>query len=66
MMAGEVLTLIVIIAGTPGGTITVAMKRENSTMGTVGGIEGGCRLVMVHGPSEMKGWNRRLVPSMDR
>ena len=43
MMTGEVLTLIVIIPGTTAGTITVAMKRENSTTGTVGGIEGGCR-----------------------
>ena len=65
MMTGEVLTLIVIIPGTTAGIITVAMKRENSTTGTAGGIEGGCRLAMVHGPSEMKGWNGRLIPSID-
>ncbi len=52
MMTREVLTLIVIIAGM---AATVAMKRENSTTGTVGSIEGRCRLVMVHRLSEMKG-----------
>ena len=57
MMTGEVLTLIVIIPGMTAGIITIAMKRENSMMGTAGGIEGGCRLAMVHGPSKMKGWN---------
>lgn len=55
-MTGEVLTLIVIIAGTTAGTITcVAMKRKNSTTGMVGSIEGGRRLVMVHRPSATKG-----------
>ena len=61
-MTGEVLTLIMIIAGMTVGTSTVVMKRKSSmttgppgTMATVGGIEGGCRLVMVHGPSKMKG-----------
>jgi hypothetical protein len=62
MMTGEVLTLIVIIAGT---AATVMMKRENTTTRTVGGIEGGCRLVMVHGPSEMKGMERATDP-LDR
>jgi len=38
-MTGEVLTLIVIIAGM---AATVAIKRENSTTETVGGIEGRC------------------------
>jgi hypothetical protein len=51
-MTGEVLTLIVIIAGM---AATVAIKRENSMMGMVGGIEGRCQLVMVHRPSKMKG-----------
>ena len=62
-MTGEVLTLIIIIAGMTVGTgAAVAMKRKNSmiiglpdTMATVGGIEGRCQLVMVHGPSKMKG-----------
>jgi hypothetical protein len=68
-MTGEVLTLIIIIAGTTVGTGAVAMKRKNSmmtglpdTMATVGGIEGGCRLVMVHGPSKMKGMERATDP----
>jgi hypothetical protein len=48
-MTGEVLTLIIIIAGMTVGTGAVTMKRKNSmitglpdTMVTVGGIEGGC------------------------
>jgi hypothetical protein len=48
-MTGEVLTLIMIVAGMTAGTITVMMKRKYSimtglpdTMGMVGGIEGGC------------------------
>ena len=48
-MTGEVLTLIMIIAGMTVGTSTVVMKRKSSmmtgppgTMVTVGGIEGRC------------------------
>jgi hypothetical protein len=65
MKTGEVLTLIMIVAG----TITVALKRKYSTttglpdtMGTVGGIEGGCRAVMVHKPRKMKGMGRATDP----
>ena len=65
MMTGEVLTLIVIILGTTIGTITVVMKRENSMMGMVGGIEGGCQLAMVHRPSKMKGMEWMTDP-LDR
>ena len=54
-----------IIAGTTAGTITVVMKRENSTTGTVGGIEGGCRLVLSMGQAKSKEWNGQLIPSMD-
>jgi hypothetical protein len=32
------------------------------TMGTVGGIEGGCRAVMVHRPRKMKGMGRATDP----
>jgi hypothetical protein len=68
MMTGEVLTLIMIVAGTTAGMIAVATKRKNGlttglpdTMGTAGGVEGGCRVVM---PSKMKGTERngRLIP----
>jgi hypothetical protein len=62
MMTGEVLTLIMIVAGTTAGTITITMKRKYSmttglsdTMGMVGGIEGRCRAVIVHRPCKMKG-----------
>jgi hypothetical protein len=56
MMTGEVLTLIMIVVGTTAGTIAAAMKRTigtkkglPDTMGTAGGVEGGCRVVMVRG-----------------
>jgi hypothetical protein len=69
MMTGEVLTLIMIVAGTTAGTIAVAMKRKNGsrtglpdTMGTAGGVEGGCRVVVVRGPSKMKGTERATDP----
>ena len=62
MMTGEVLTLIMIVAGITAGTITVMIQRKYSimaglpdTIGMVGGIEGGCRAVMVHRPRKMKG-----------
>ncbi|KAH9966516.1 hypothetical protein BC827DRAFT_1152949 [Russula dissimulans] len=69
MMTGEVLTLIMIVAGTTAGKTAVAMKRRNGsktglpgTMGTAGGVEGGCRVVMVRGPSKMKGTERATDP----
>jgi len=69
MMTGEVLTLIMIVVGTTAGTITIAMKRKYSTMtglsdtiGTVGGIEGRCRVVMVHRPHKMKGMGQVTDP----
>jgi len=69
MMTGEVLTLIMIVAGTTAGKTAVATKRRNGlttglpdTMGTAGGVEGGCRVVMVRGPSKMKGTERATDP----
>jgi hypothetical protein len=69
MMTGEDLTLIMIVAGTTAGTIAVARKRKNGTttglpdtMGTAGGVEGGCRVVVVRGPSKMKGTERATDP----
>jgi hypothetical protein len=69
MMTGEVLTLIMIVAGTTAGTIAVATKRKNDsrtglpdTMGKAGGVEGGCRVVVVRGPSKMKGTERATDP----
>jgi hypothetical protein len=71
MMTGEVLTLIMIVAGMTAGMIAVATTRKNGlktgppdTMGTAGGVEGGCRVVM---PCKMKGTERngRLIPSTD-
>jgi hypothetical protein len=66
MMTGEVLTLIMIVAGTNAGMIAVATKRKNGmmtglpdTMGTAGGVEGGCRVVV---PSKMKGTERATDP----
>jgi hypothetical protein len=56
------------LQGTTAGMIAVATKRKNGlttglpdTMGTAGGVEGGCRVVM---PSKMKGTERngRLIP----
>jgi len=48
MMTEEVLTLIMIVAGTTAGMIAVATKRKNAsrtglpdTMGTVGGVKAG-------------------------
>jgi len=71
-MTGEVLTLIMIVAGTTAGTIAVATKRKNGlrtglpdTMGTAGGVEGGCRVVVVRGPSKMKGTERATGPPTD-
>src|ERR1700761_3489402 len=67
MMTGEVLTLIMIVAG----TIAVAKKRTTGstkglpdTMGTAGGVEGGCRVVMVRGPNknERDGTERATDP----
>src|ERR1700761_785198 len=65
MMTGEVLTLIMIVAG----TIAVAKKRTTGstkglpdTMGTAGGVEGGCRVVMVAGQTKMKGTERATDP----
>ena len=65
MMTGEVLTLIMIVAG----TIAAAMKRTTGstkglpdTMGTAGGVEGGCRVVMVAGQAKMKGTERATDP----
>jgi hypothetical protein len=50
MMTEEVLTLIMIVAGTTAGKIAVATKSKNVSMtglpdttGTAGGVEGGCR-----------------------
>ncbi len=67
MMTGEVLTLIMIVAGTTAGMIAVATKRKNAsrtglpdTMGTAGGVEGGCRVVV---PSKMKETERATDPS---
>jgi hypothetical protein len=71
MMTGEVLTLIMIVAGTTAGMIAAATKRKNGmmtglpdTMGTAGGVEGGCRVVV---PSKMKGTERngRPIPPTD-
>ena len=71
MMTGEVLTLILIVAGRTAGMIAVATKRKNGlttglpdTMGTAGGVEGGCRVVV---PCKMKGTERngRLIPPTD-
>ena len=71
MMTGEVLTLIMIVAGTTAGMIAVATTRKNGlktgppdTMGTAGGVEGGSRVVV---PSKMKGTERngRLIPPTD-
>jgi hypothetical protein len=69
MMTGEVLTLIMTVAGTTAGTIAAAMKRTTDTrkglpdtMGTAGGVEGGCRVVMVLGPSKKKGTERATDP----
>jgi hypothetical protein len=70
MMTEEVLILIMIVAG----TIAAAMKRTTGTtkglpdtMGTAGGVEGGCRVVVVRGPNKMKGTERngRLIPPTD-
>lgn len=67
MMTGEVLTLIMIVAG----TIAAATKRTTGmkkglpdTMGTAGGVEGGCRVVMVRGPNknERDGTERATDP----
>jgi hypothetical protein len=65
MMTGEVLTLIMIVAGTTAGMIAAATKRKNGlttglpdTMGTAGGVEG-CRVVV---PSKMKGTERATDP----
>ena len=69
MMTGEVLTLIMIVAGTNAGTNAVATTRKidtrtglPDTMGTAGGVEGGCRVVVVRGPSKMKGTERATDP----
>jgi len=66
MMTGEVLTLIMIVAGTTAGKIAVATKSKNVSMtglpdttGTAGGVEGGCRVVV---PSKMKGTERATDP----
>lgn len=66
MMTGEVLTLIMIVAGTTAGMIAVATKSKNVSMtglpdttGTAGGVEGGCRVVV---PSKMKGTERATDP----
>ena len=66
MMTGEVLTLIMIVAGTTAGMIAVATKSKNvsrtglpDTTGTAGGVEGGCRVVV---PSKMKGTERATDP----
>jgi hypothetical protein len=66
MMTGEVLTLIMIVAGTTAGMIAVATKSKNvsttglpDTTGTAGGVEGGCRVVV---PSKMKGTERATGP----
>ena len=65
MMIGEDLTLIMIVAGTS----AAAMKRKigtttglPDTMGTAGGVEGGCRVVVVRGPSKIKGTERATDP----
>jgi hypothetical protein len=72
MMTGEVLTLIMTAAGTNAGTNAVATKRKidtttglPDTMGKAGGVEGGCRVVVVRGPSKIKGRNGRLIPPTD-
>ena len=69
MMTGEVLTLIMIVAGTTAGKTAVATKRRNGlttglpdTMGTAGGVEGGCRVVVVRRPSKIKGTERATDP----
>ena len=51
MMTEEVLTLIMITTMTKW---TTGMKKGllPDTMGTVGGIESGCQVVMVHGPNK--------------
>ena len=66
MMTGEVLTLIMIVAGTTAGMIAVATKSKNvsttglpDTTGTAGGVEGGCRVVV---PNKMKGTERATDP----
>jgi hypothetical protein len=66
MMTGEVLTLIMIVAGTNAGMIAVATKSKNvsttglpDTTGTAGGVEGGCRVVV---PNKMKGTERATDP----
>jgi hypothetical protein len=52
MMTGEVLTLIMIVAGTTAGMIAVTISKNVSTTGlpdttgTAGGVEGGCRVVV--------------------
>jgi hypothetical protein len=73
MMTGEVLTLIMIVAGTTAGTIAVVTKRMNGsttglpdTMGTAGGVEGGFRVVVVRGTSKRDGtgdWSPRRMRS---
>jgi hypothetical protein len=73
MMTGEVLTLIMIVAGTTAGKIAVVTKRMNGsttglpdTMGTAGGVEGGFRVVVVRGTSKRDGtgdWSPRRMRS---
>jgi hypothetical protein len=65
MMIGEDLTLIMIVAGTS----AAATKRKigsttglPDTMGTAGGVEGGCRVVVVRRPSKIKGTERATDP----
>jgi hypothetical protein len=66
MMTGEDLTLIMIVAG----TIAAARKKKigsttglPDTMGTAaGGVKGGCRVVVVHRPSKIKGTERATDP----
>jgi len=57
------------LQGTTAGTIAVATKRKidsrtglPDTMGKAGGVEGGCRVVVVRGPSKMKGTERATDP----
>jgi len=63
------ITKIKGLQGTTAGTIAVATKRKNDsttglpdTMGKAGGVEGGCRVVVVRGPSKMKGTERATDP----
>jgi hypothetical protein len=65
MMTGEVLTLIMIVAGTTAGMIAVTTSKNVSTTGlpdttgTAGGVKGGCRVVV---PNKMKGTERATDP----